>query len=528
MKSIFNHLKHRFFTSKKSSSRKVQDIKEILLTSDGNINEEGINQYIETYQWVDAEYNNPDSEFNGQTLLCVAITHPEINPHTKIRLATHLIKKGAIASRVGNHMEYVDPRHDELIDIALEEKNYEAANLLLQEGWNINGSFYNAYARKNLIDIALDTKNEEILSWILQNAPTLFSQIVTPKFEEYYKKIIQIFPGFTTSQNYLILKQLAEERIDYLFTKLGLIRGQDIALILAAKMSTKPYPNSVFVINKGEQVELMAEQIKKLLENETSEKITKFQIVYFQGHGCYGEFEIDKSTQPPTVRYVHIDPSPQLIPYNVLITENFVKTISPLANIEIFESDLKMQKGASCTFFAVYGAMQLSTPTTRDYVPNVIEHMKKQGQEMPHKFQEINITYVRSPTLPARLMLGLHFIEDTTDRKGLDSLIFNSPEKDTIVNKKGETAAIAVRKDLQGHASTSNQTVNRTWNMRIERKMKQYGEAVHVFIKENNIDVLTPSFSSLLDQYSLKGLVQFCEDKLYAKSESDNCNINCN
>lgn len=58
----------------------------------------------------------------------------------------------------------------------------------------------------------------------------------------------------------------------------------------------------------------------------------------------------------------------------------------------------------------------------------------------------------------------------------------------------------------------------RLWNMRIERKMKQYGKAVHDFIKGNTINVVDASFSSLLDQYSLKGLLEFCEEKINSKS----------
>ncbi|WP_392537296.1 hypothetical protein [Legionella sp. 227] len=44
--------------------------------------------------------------------------------------------------------------------------------------------------------------------------------------------------------------------------------------------------------------------------------------------------------------------------------------------------------------------------------------------------------------------------------------------------------------------------------------MKQYGKAVHHFIKDNNIDVLDPSFFSLLDQYRIESLVQFCDERI--------------
>ncbi|WP_141676700.1 hypothetical protein [Legionella jamestowniensis] len=500
----------------------TKDIKDILITNDGTINEEAINHYIESYQDVDARYKNCESKYTGQTLLCAAITHDEISTDTKIRLVSYLINRGALATRVGTQIGEIYPKHDELIDAALEEKNFEAAYLLLKEGGNDYGSFYDFYAGKNLIDVALDKKDEEIFSWILKNAPFLFSKLKTDKFNDYYKRILQIFPNFENSENYPILKHLAEERIDNLFTQLGLIQGEDMALILAAVMSKKAYQNSVFVIKKGDKLSLLTEQIKKILENETAESIIRFSIIYYRGHGCFGQFEIDKTNNPPIVRYAHIDPYPQLIEYSAVITNDFVSEISPLAHIEIGESALMMQKGASCTYFAMDGGIMLATPSNRDYVPNVMEHMKKNGTKMTHPFKEKNITYMRCPTLPARMMVGLHFIEDEPlfqpPRRGLYSLIFNSQEKSTIVNKKGETAETAIRKDLQGHFSTSNQMATRLWNMRIERKMKQYGKAVHDFIKGNTINVVDASFSSLLDQYSLKGLLEFCEEKINSKS----------
>lgn len=511
----------------RKAPKKEYDIKDILLKEDGSINEDGINQYIAANESVDAYYENPESKFQGQTLLCAAITHDEISPHTKIRLASYLIKKGASVDRVAMLMGELTLKHDELIELALEEKDYEAAYLLLKQGTNVFGSFYDAYAGKNLIDVALDRKNEELLSWILKNAPSLFSQLLTDKFNSYYKRIIQCFPNFESSENYAILKQIAEERIARLFTSLGLIQGDDIALILAAKMSKKPYENSVFVIKKGDNLSLLTAQIKKILETETSENVIRFRIVYYQGHGCYGEFEIDKTTNPPTLRYAHIDPFPQLIKYTVIITNDFVREISPLANIEIGESDLLIQKGASCTYFSTDGAMALATPADRDYVPNVMAHMKKNGTKMHHSFEQKNVSYVRSPTLPARLMVGSHHLEDDPDepnRRGLSSLIFNSPEKKTVVNKNRETAEAAAKKDITGHSSTSNQSVTRQWNMRIERKMKQFGKAVHDFIKDNNINVFEPSFSSLLEEYSLQGLLQFCQKKLDARCDTSNAN----
>lgn len=85
---------------------------------------------------------------------------------------------------------------------------------------------------------------------------------------------------------------------------------------------------------------------------------------------------------------------------------------------------------------------------------------------------------------------------------------YGESEKNTIV-KKAETAA---RKDLE--LRYSNQIFIGGKNMRHERKMKQYGKAVHHFIKDNNIDVLDPSFFSLLDQYRIESLVQFGDERI--------------
>ena len=89
--------------------------------------------------------------------------------------------------------------------------------------------------------------------------------------------------------------------------------------------------------------------------------------------------------------------------------------------------------------------------------------------------------------------------------------IFNEAQKNTIVNKKGETAETSAIKDLKTKQSKLNEKEINTLNIRTERKMKQFKGEVENFIKDKKI--VTPEFSELLDQYKIKGLAQFCEGK---------------
>lgn len=169
----------------------------------------------------------------------------------------------------------------------------------------------------------------------------------------------------------------AKDDIYHKFDQLGKIDSDDTALILAAKMSKKARKNSIFVIT-DENIKDLTEQIKHLIINNTNQDLIKFQIIHFpKTHAIFGEFEIDKRSNPPTVRYLHCDPLPPTTRFTNIITSTFRKEISPIANIEIYDSDMTLQKGLGCSYFSIDGAMMLATPPDRSYVPNVIGYIKK-------------------------------------------------------------------------------------------------------------------------------------------------------
>jgi hypothetical protein len=484
-------------------------MKDILLSND-DVNEKEIDNYIQIYG-VDTPYNDPNSIYHNQTLLSVAISSNEINRATKLKLVAYLISKGAELNHTNTK------KHAGLLCIALSDQHFELANLLLKEG----ASLEETYNNKNLIDIALDLKNEQVLLWVINNAKSLFLRLKTHEFNKYHQKIAAIFPNFASSELYQHLKKIAEELIIHKFDRLGLIDSEDAALILAAKMSKKPYKNSIFVIT-NDNIAVLIDQIKNLIEHDTNEKTIKFRIVYFQQpHVTFGEFIIDKTNRTPTVTYLHCDPSPmaELIEYFKIITLDFRSTISPLANIEIYDSSTNLQKGLGCSYFSIDGALMLATPPDRDYVTNLMEYMKKHGTEKNMSFKENNIMYVQS-SLPTRFIRGSQFINDVPGEfniKGLNSLIFNTAEKNTIVNKKGGAAEAVIRNDLVERSAKLDPNVKVIHNLRAERKMKKYGNDVRDFIKEKN--VLSLEFSKLLDQYKIQGLITFCEEKVEKKKE---------
>lgn len=494
-------------------------MKNILLENDGSINEEGIDEYIKVYG-INTPYNSDNSLYNNQTLLSAAVSSNEINSDTKLKLISYLISNGAEI----NHPHTT--KNGGLVAIALSQKHYELADLLVKFGANLQDT----YQTKNLMNIALDLKDEQMLLWILKNAKPFFFELKKEYSREtneylhdlskYHKKISDIFPNYEKSELYQYVKEMEEERIHYKFKRLGLINTNDVALILAAKMSKKPYENSIFVITDDDIPEII-ESIKNFIENDTTKNVIKFQIVHFPGlHAVFGEFEINKTTNPPTVTYLHCDPNPPTTEYNEIITPDFRKQISSLANIEICDSNVMIIKGLGCPYFSIDGAMMLAMPQDRYYVPNLTQYMKEHGQEKSNLFDEKNIKYVKSFRLPTRFIRGMHFIDDGTDAssyiKGLNSLVlFNATEKNTIVNKRKETAEVAIRRDLRARNPKADPNKTVTYNIRFERKMNQYGQVVRDFIKDKN--VLDPEFSKLLDQYKIKGLVQFVEEKFEKK-----------
>lgn len=473
---------------------------EILLKENGSINAEGIDEYIKTHG-IEARYDNPSSVYHQQTLLESAISSNEINPETKLKLVSYLISKGA--------------RYKDLLGAVLMTQNLDLADLLLKEGANIDVM----YDGKNLFEIALDLKNEKILLWVLNNARSFFIELTSNKFARCYEKIAAIFPDYAKSELHLPLKEIAEAHLKYIFRTLGRININDTALILAAKMAKKPYENSIFVISDKDMPALI-EQIKKFILTDTNANVIKFQIIHFhEGHAVFGEFEIDKTNKPAAIRYLHCDPARNMTKYFVVISLDFIKELSPIANIEICDSDVKIQKGLGCTIFSIDGAMMLTTPSDRTYAVNVFEHIKKHGTVEDGYPAIKNIKYIKSTSLPTRFLRGTHLIDGSEEALGFNSYkgqpniyktIFNTEERNTIVNKKGETAEKSISKDLQKRTTLM-------FNLRTDRKLTKYEEDVREFIKDK--DIISPEFSTLLDQYKIKGLVQFCEKQCEKKTE---------
>lgn len=483
-------------------------MKDIFLKSDGNINEEGIDEYIKNYG-IEEPYENRDSIYNGKPPLYIAISSNEIDAHIKVKLVSCLISKGA---KIGTGSG--------LINIALYNQNFDLADLLLRKG----ASVLRADQNGNLIDIALHLKNEQVLRWVMENAKSFFWTRNLPVLYEYHQKLTSTFPNSKDELSKFLKESAHQKYSQYKFSHLGLINSEDIALILAAKMAKKSHTgksrkNSIFVITDND-ITTLVKEIKSLIENDTPKNIIKFQIIHFdRNHGIFGEFVIDKTSIPPTVKYAHCDPAPPKTKYNDIITSDFRKQISPLANIEIYDSYVFMQKGTGCSYFSIDGAMMLATPPDRDYVVNVIEYMKKHGKNDDNEsFEEKNVKYIRSSSLPTRFIRGLQYIVDEGQNKGLNTLVFFNPEeKNTVVNVKGETAEVSIRKDLQERPAIRNPSERVTLNIKAESKMKGYGETVNNFIKNKNI--IDPEFYRLLDQYNINGFVQFCEEQIEIKKE---------
>jgi len=495
-------------------------MKEILLSKNGDVNEKGIDEYLQKYG-IDALYNNPADRYHDQTLLHVAVSSDEIDADMKFKLASYLIGKGANVNI--NNKSYVNKSElSQVLFIALKEKNFALANLLLKNNAEIQG----VYQGKNLLDLTLDLQSKEILLWVLQNAKPLIFSLELDVFNNYYQKIRRIFPDYQQSELNKPLKEVMDEykknrieKINQKFEKFGQIGDKDIPLILAAKMEDKTNKNSIFSIT-NDDIPSLIEQIKHLIQNDTNENIIKFQIIHFpETHAIFGEFTIDKTTVPTTIKYLHCDSLPPRTKFDEIITRDFRKEISPLANIEIYDSDVQIQKGLGCSYFSIDGAMMLATPPGKDYVVNVVEYMKTHGEEKKQPFEEKNIKYIQSSSLPTRFIRGSQIIKtpDESQIKGLDLLVFNSAEKHTVVNKKGETSEKSIQSDLKERPSRFDPNAMVTHNVRLERKMKNYQESVMNFIKDK--DILSQEFSDQVNKYKINGLVKFCEQKIEKKPE---------
>lgn len=483
-------------------------MKDILLTPEGDINQEAIHIYKRNHSINSPFYNHETSR--DETPLYYAVTNEKIPRHSKPALIKYLINQGALIN------EYDTNRYGSLLGFALKQRDTSLADALLSCEADIGLK----YEGKDLIDLAIESNDARVMVWVLKNAKLLFTLFEPDKFKELY---VQIAMNFSSEEVMPLLKNVDEfyqaqfkAKIGHKFGQLGLINERDMALVLAAKTQTKDYPNSIFVLTK-QDIPALVDSIKSLLENETEKKLIKFQTVfYINQHAMFSEFTIDKKKQPFVLRYFHCDPLPGTIAYDDVLTPDFVEDISSLADIEIFDSDYSLQKGMGCTYFALDGSMMLATPSERNYVPDVLDHINKYGVSEKTNYKEKNVSYKKSDTLPTRLIRGSHDVEDGVGFfagiKGLNTLVFNTPEKNVIVNKKGETAEKSIRKDLQEVSSKKDPGKIYHFNLRAQRKMKQFGQAVINFLKDKNI--LSADFENLIDKYKMPGLKQFCDQQI--------------
>jgi hypothetical protein len=97
-----------------------------------------------------------------------------------------------------------------------------------------------------------------------------------------------------------------------------------------------------------------------------------------------------------------------------------------------------------------------------------------------------------------------------TQKQGLQSLL--AADKKIIVNKKGETAEESINKNLERvQKKTEHQTMV-TYNLRAKRKMKKYQATLTNYLEDRN--VIDPNFSVIINQYKIKGLMEFCDKKI--------------
>ncbi len=432
-----------------------------------------------------------------------------MNFQMKQEMLTYLLQKGA---EINNKQ-----LKKGLLEIALGDSDFELADFLLKKGADTK----NIQQNKNLKNLAASSKNVAIILWVSKNT---IAEYANKDFEEFLEIVETQFPNKSTEIDE-VLNIVKKDRIIRKFNKLGDIGVNEMALILAAKMSKKETKkNTIFILDHD--LNLLPIKIKSLIENQTEEKLIKFQIIYHNGiHACCGEFLIDKTGEVPVVNYLHLDSLPEITPFYTIITLNFVKQISPLAKIKVSESQVKLQKGKGCTYMSIEAARMLTTVPERDYAVNLMEYMKQKGQkkEVPlniFKSFSDQIDYSTTKTLPARFLRSMQYTKDEEDKsnpsvvhKSLESFIFNTNEKETIVNKKGETAEASIKKDL-----LVNKGLMTTLNLRTERKMKQYKEEVKEFISEKNI--LEPEFINQINQFKAEGFKSFCDEKIIPSNEN--------
>lgn len=483
---------------------------EVLITKEGKVNKPAIDYYKGSFG-IDSPYFGFSEAYDQQTPLFAAVHSKEIDEEVKLELVSYLLLLGANINGLSTNDS------GGLIAVALSQQNTRLASLLLKEGARIDYT----YREKSLIDIAIESGNKDVTFWVLKNASTLFFDLNIHVFAKIINLWKKLFVDNREASD--LLDSLEKAFIDkshreifLKFTKLGKIDKEVTALIVAAEMDKKNRNNTIFVIADSD-IPILIQEIKKLLESPTLEGQIKFQIIHFPlTHAIFGEFIIDKTLPTPKVTYVHCDPLPPTTKYDDIITENFVKVISPLACIEILDSDVTIQKGLGCSYFSIDWALMSTTPQDRDYVPNLIQHMKQHIIEKIQPYADKNVTYIKSSSLPVRFIRGLQHFEDGTGSsshiQGLNTLIFKSKDAHTIVNKKNESATKAIAQDLRRQVSPSNPNVIVRLNLRAERKMKTYGECVEKLLTK--FSIIDPKTKEMVENCKITGLVAFCNSKI--------------
>lgn len=481
----------------------------VLLDENGHVNTTYIDSYIELHG-IDKPFFGSDEVYDQQTLLFAAVSSKEISQNKKIELVSHLLQKGADINGWFNNEK------GGLIAVALSQNNTDLADLLLNSG----ASVYHSYQEKNLLDIVLETKNESIILWFLKYAKGFFSDLDLKTVANIFSAIKNNHSGNLKINEALIAiekEYVAAKNQEILskFSRLGQIGKEITALIIAAEMQKKSHSNTIFVIG-DEDIPTLTQEIKKLLEEKTVEDKTKFQIIYFPvTHAIFGEFVIQKNFSESKVTYIHCDPLPATIAYNEIITNVFVEEISPLAMVEVLESDVCIQKGLGCSYFSIDGALMLATPEDKSYVPDFALHMKKHSKESFRPFKDKDVTYLQSSSLPVRFIRGLQYFEDEVVGyqyvKGLNSSIFHSKDGQTIVNKKNKTAEESVTEDITERPSKKSEDEMVKINLRAERKMNNYYKSVKAFLEK--FSLADPKTIDLIEDCKITGFVSFCNSK---------------
>jgi hypothetical protein len=374
--------------------------------------------------------------------------------------------------------EVVDINGDNLLGAALKAPSSRAAN------WCLN-------KMKDYLVSLREGDRVAVLSSFTHKFPNELSSTI-----EYIKSQVVISREYYTSkeENTALLDK---EKTLNNFNEFRNIHLNEIALTLEAKSK-----NSIYLITR-DNMPTLVDCLLMLIKNNTRQNQFKFQLIYYgTGHTFYGEIAIDKATNPPKLKIFTCDP--------VLfesITEHFVlshlRELAAHATVELYSSNELIQKDSgSCYCFATEGSSLLATQKNSD---DIYEFMEKHGTT-----SHINsCKFVRGPVHP-RLKRSSHLYEDETKNmtffKGIKSSIVNSAEFGSmVVNKRGETAAVSVTKDI-------TQVNGKVVNDRLVRKKNGYKEQVAALLQSGRIQTYG-DLKSLIAKRNITGLQAYCNNQ---------------